>query len=82
MKKILPLLLSCILFVACKKDKTQCYYYDVEEWCVPKGTGIYGCQTHTYQSNFKECNSYAQGEVVMYHEDANVKQYRKFSNKK
>lgn len=70
---------------SCSSDSQNCdIYWRVQEWCIPKVSGIVGCQTPT-TSDKRFCEddvkNVSVGTVVLYNEDANVKSYRKFLEK-
>lgn len=86
MKSLIILVLISLLLLGCSKDNEDksMSKWRVSEWCVPKVSGIVGCQTPTenIKSFFnKDLDGVVPGTVKLYHEDADVKQYRRFIEK-
>lgn len=82
MKKIIALFLI-LSFLSCKKDEPTCEWWVVDEWCEPilSNSGVY-CLSY-YDIDYKDCDGgHYEGQVVMYHSDSNVKNYRRFNHKK
>lgn len=85
MKKLILILIIPILFLNCSDDTDNSRSnWSVSEWCVPKVAGVAGCQTpYTSNKDFfnRDIKGVTAGTVVMYHEDTNVKEYRRFLKK-
>ena len=84
-KEIIIVLLVSVFLISCSKSEDNSKStWKVEEWCTPKVSGVVGCQTHVQtQKEFynKDIVGVQVGSIVMYHEDSNVKEYRKFLQK-
>lgn len=82
MKK-LKLFLLFLIILSCNRNDDHCEKWKVEEWCEPKNSSTY-CGGHT-TNDLTFCNddlnNVSVGVVIMWHEDSNAKNYRKFLQK-
>ena len=82
MKQLTVLFLIFAFLSSCKKEEKTCYTYTVKEWCVPKVSGVYGCQTPTYKSNMIHCENYTEGQTIVRYENSDLVMYNQFTDKK